>query len=114
MFHPDYVTASDFEVVVNFTWSYETSPSGHEIESEDLTVEYRIIITGIQDEPVNLTTHDHASIKTSFAVALEMNRTYSITLYASRCNHTLTSDPFVTNITIDKVFEQSGLLLHGQ
>ena len=90
-FHPDYYTTNE-EVVVNFTWASETSNN-----NEDLLVEYTITIAAI-DEPVNATTGYTST--TNFTATLELNVTYSITLYASRCNHSLTSNPFVTTIII--------------
>ena len=91
-FHPDYTSVTDSELMVNFTWLSEAFNN-----NEDMLVEYTITITAV-DEPVNATTGQTST--TSFTATLELNVTYSIILYASRCNHSLTSDPLNTTIII--------------
>ncbi len=95
--HPNYASATDVEIVVNFMWSSDSSIS---LNHDDNSLLVHYIIT-IADVSGSRTTIDRLS-NANFTATLEVNKTYSIMLYASRCNFTLMSDPFITNITIDK------------
>ena len=94
-YHPDYTTASDTVIAVNFTWSSDISPLQLNDDNDDLCI---IIITDASGS----TTIANRTSTTSFTTALEFNTTYSVTLYTSRCNNVLMSDSFITSITIDK------------
>ena len=63
-------------------------------------VEYTITIFTV-DEPATATTGQAST--TSFTAILELNATYTITLYASRCNHSLMSDPIITTIVVEGI-----------
>ena len=93
-FHPNYTTASDADILVNFEWSFETASSA--ASDEGLIVEFAVTLTDTTDF-TNTTIH---TSNTSLSATLEFHKTYSITLYASRCNHTLTSETVTSNITI--------------
>ncbi len=76
-------------------WLPGSSLSAELNDDEDLIVDYLITITSSTNES-NYTTG------TNLTSTLEFNKTYSIAIYALRCNGTLTSEPFITNITINK------------
>ena len=80
---------------MDFLWSSELSvTNGGENEFID---EYTIIFFTDTTDSTNETYH---TSNTSLTLRLEVNKTYSVILYASRCNRMLISDPFITNITI--------------
>ena len=73
-------------------WSSDVYPA----ELDDANDDYMITIS---DANISITNHSSTS---SLRVTLQFNTTYLITLYTSRCNQTLMSEPYFTNVTIDK------------
>ncbi len=65
--------------------------------NSELDIEYTVVITEANS---SIILYNHNTSSTNFTARLQFNTTYSITLYASRCNHTLISDPLVMNVTI--------------
>ena len=92
-FNPDNTTATDIDVVVNMMWLPFPELGNNSAEPG---IEYTVAITHASSSIV-----DHTS-SSNFTATLQFNTNYSVTIYASRCNGTLTSDPLITNITIDK------------
>lgn len=84
------------DIVVKFMWSSMTSLSNDGVRN--FNESYTLTLTDTTDW-TSITIH---TSNMSLNLILQFNKTYTITLYASLCNHTLTSNPFITNITIDR------------
>ena len=90
---PDYRAASDTHVMVNLVWA-----AAPELDRDGVSVEYTIIITDLSR---SFTTNT-STTNTTFTTSLQFHVPHLIILYTSTCGHTLISDNFTTNITIDK------------
>jgi hypothetical protein len=71
--------------------------------SEGVNVEHTLLLT---DSSHNLFT-THTTSATNWTTSLQFGETYLVTLYSSTCDHTLISDNYTTNITIDECEEPS-------
>ena len=72
-----------------------------EVDRDGVSVEHTIIITDLSRSICTNTS----TTNTTFTTSLQFDVPHLITLYTSTCGHTLISDNFTTNITIDKCEE---------
>ena len=91
-FYTNYSIVDDFQVAVNLKWSSTTLSLEEGSRYEDL------YLININDNGSTIVTEYTSNM--SLTVMLQVNKTYSVTLQASRCNQSLTSDPYITNFTI--------------
>jgi hypothetical protein len=75
--------------------------------SEGVNVEHTLLLT---DSSHNLFI-THTTSATNWTTSLQFGETYLVTLYSSTCDHTLISDNYTTNITIDECEESSSKTL---
>jgi hypothetical protein len=68
-----------------------------------VSVDHTLLLTGSFNK--YLTTHTTSA--TNWTTLLQFGETYLVTLYSSTCGHTLISDNYTTNITIDECEEPS-------
>ena len=87
MAFPDYAAATDEDVKIIFRWNESAA---------DVGVVYEVTISEVT-ESTGTTNYTSTA---NFTTRLRFNITYLITVYASRCNGSLRSDPLITNITV--------------
>ena len=85
----DYSTANDSVVMVTLMWS----ATGEEVTGD---VEYTLSIS------TDSTHTTHTTHTPTHTTPLELGATYLISLYSSTCQHTLVSNNFTTNITLQQ------------
>jgi hypothetical protein len=90
----DYSNITETGLMVTLMWSEGLG---------EVNVDHTLLLTSSSNN--SLTTHTTSA--TNWTTSLQFAETYLVTLYSSTCDHTLISDNYTTNITIDECEEPS-------